>query len=373
MSASLLNAVWDTLVRLAAEHFAGRLRAPWVGRIQVFRTEGSHASVGRIWWPWTYELVELQYLDASALTRKQILNNVTPLHGLEHANVQRIIGISSPTRRAEIYLVGQLERECKRLLQFVEGSTCITRYSALKDVARGLAFLHEHGIMHGDVRPNHVYVTPHGRAVLAGFATRVCWPCLTAPHADETPAWAALETDEPEEDAGSPEFPEDIDLKKFRDWRSPPDLRDISRDGAIDPTLQEQASSSLRSFSLEGDAFAFAFLLVEIFTEIDTLSSPSALRLLRMAVKRERPPHPGRLTILRGLDDSLWNLCVRAWGSADAGQCQISLFKMDLERPRDNLIICPALWSEKQLSDWVRPRRLDLARRISGYQRRRRC
>ncbi|KZV89591.1 hypothetical protein EXIGLDRAFT_695410 [Exidia glandulosa HHB12029] len=139
----------------------------------------------------------------------------------------------------------------------------LTSQLQLRDVARGLAFLHERAIVHGDMRPVHVFVTPHGRALLSGFATRLELPTPAPSGERGLPSWATSESDDPEQD-WPPELPEDIDLSRYGGWGLRQDDRDISLEGTVEPALQEQASASLRSHSLEGDLFAFAILLIEV-------------------------------------------------------------------------------------------------------------
>lgn len=78
-----------------------------------------------------------------------------------------------------------------------------------------------------------------------------------------------------------------------------------------------------------------------------------ALRLLRMALKRQRPPHPGRVAELRGLDAETWRLCLHCWGIGAAVPCDACLVAGELRAARDNYILCPVGWTSDLVKKWV--------------------
>ena len=93
---------------------------------------------------------------------------------------------------------------------------------------------------------------------------------------------------------------------------------------------------------------------MQVFTGLDSCGSPSALRLLRMARKAQRPPHPGRIAELHGLDRSLWDLCLRCWRTAGAEHITMSLIVAAMEVPREDILVCPAEWTLEELEAWTK-------------------
>ncbi|KZV96058.1 kinase-like protein [Exidia glandulosa HHB12029] len=63
------------------------------------------------------------------------------------------------------------------------------------------------------------------------------------------------------------------------------------------------------------DVYAFAWLVFHTYTDIDPQElarNPDIMRLIASGVKPNRPG-PETLPSLRGLDDIIWNMCLRCW------------------------------------------------------------
>lgn len=131
-------------------------------------------------------------------------------------------------------------------------------------------------------------------------------------------------------------------------------IRHVVAEGEVDSAIAEAARSTLLSDSLVGDVFAFGFVVVEILTGIRSGSTPSALRLLRMVSNATRPPHPGPKSRLRGLDDALWNLCLRSWRLPGSQPVDMTSFVAVMDEPRNDFVICPIDWTRRELEPWVK-------------------
>ena len=86
---------------------------------------------------------------------------------LEHPNIVRVLDIGSS--RARHYIVMELVRggSLRKLLRREDAHDKIL--SALEEVARALAFAHDRGVVHRDVKPENVLLTKHNRAKVADF------------------------------------------------------------------------------------------------------------------------------------------------------------------------------------------------------------
>ncbi|KZV88717.1 kinase-like protein [Exidia glandulosa HHB12029] len=75
-----------------------------------------------------------------------------------------------------------------------------------------------------------------------------------------------------------------------------------------------------------------------------------------MALKRQRPPHPGPVAECRGLDSNTWRVCLRCWSIDDSNPCSAQDLVDTLRQDRSNSIVCPVYWPEKVVKSWVKSR-----------------
>lgn len=76
---------------------------------------------------------------------------------------------------------------------------------------------------------------------------------------------------------------------------------------------------------------------------------------------------------MRGLDDILWQLCLRCWGLSDLPLQSINEIVMALDPLHgENYVECPLLWREEDLESWIESRtpalRLRLGARIERFE-----
>jgi serine/threonine protein kinase len=86
---------------------------------------------------------------------------------LEHPNIVRVLDVGSS--RSRHYLVMELVRggSLERLIR--REGTAEKVLPALVEAARALAYAHEHGVVHRDVKPQNILLTRSGKAKVADF------------------------------------------------------------------------------------------------------------------------------------------------------------------------------------------------------------
>ncbi|KAJ3516154.1 hypothetical protein NMY22_g14278 [Coprinellus aureogranulatus] len=88
---------------------------------------------------------------------------------LYHANVLPCYGVyHRPSAANQIGLVSPW-MENGTIVQFLEKNPHANRLLLLSDIASGMAYLHDEGIVHGDLKGANILVTKSGRACLADF------------------------------------------------------------------------------------------------------------------------------------------------------------------------------------------------------------
>ncbi|EJD42752.1 kinase-like protein [Auricularia subglabra TFB-10046 SS5] len=316
-------------------------------------------AVGTLSYRWTSRSVLLRHVEiedgvgfeeGEFLRRLQeyAAGDIHSLLKLRHVNVDAFLGVCLQPSPLEAYTVGGAT-EGTAALDFIKDHPAIDRRRLVAQLARGLAYLHDKGIVHGLVSTDHILIEPDQRLLLSGIAVGL--GCDTRQNEHN---WIHSEVDEPE-----PEPPSLATMQladdpgyEYQPYYVPD--RVVECDGAVEVLVAKAARASLASRSRAGDIFAFGIAVVELFTGLSSSSSPSALRILRMALKSQRPPHPGRVCELRGLDEQLWDLCLRCWLSSETDSISSADITASLDVQRDDLLVCPAQWTLPELKAWVR-------------------
>ncbi|ETN15646.1 serine/threonine protein kinase [Phytophthora nicotianae INRA-310] len=130
----------------------------------------------------TQELVALKVLDRRLLrqraTRRRLRQEVRVLQlAHDHQNLLQLHEVTSTGTRVEL------------AFELARGGEVLARLHSERDVSRvikqaalGLQFLHERGIVHGEVRPEHLLFSddePDARVLLAAFGRAAPWRSLT--------------------------------------------------------------------------------------------------------------------------------------------------------------------------------------------------
>ncbi|EJD42750.1 hypothetical protein AURDEDRAFT_185917 [Auricularia subglabra TFB-10046 SS5] len=267
---------------------------------------------------------------------------------LRHPNVQAFLGLCSDKTARETYAVFNHIKGVP-VLPFLAQNAPSDRRKLVSELANGLDFLHERGLVHGSVCSDNIIVARDGRAVLLGMGCKSGGQLATL----RDPDWMYVDDeweDEPEPQISVTELQQADDPRY--DYRADPGIRHVVADGVVDAALAAAARQSLHSDSTAGDVFAFGFAVVEIFTGIRSSSTPSALRLLRMVSKAAWPPHPGRIAELRGLDQALWGLCLRSWRLPGVQPIDMTLVAATMNE-RSDIVVCPVDWTLLELEAWT--------------------
>ncbi|KAG1685996.1 hypothetical protein DVH05_019111 [Phytophthora capsici] len=130
----------------------------------------------------TQELVALKVLDRRLLrdraTRRRLRQEVRVLQvSRDHQNLLHLYEVKAVGARVEL------------AFELARGGEVLSRLRSERDAsrvlqqaARGLQFLHERGIIHGEVRPEHLLYSddePDARVLLAAFGRAAPWRSLT--------------------------------------------------------------------------------------------------------------------------------------------------------------------------------------------------
>ena len=126
-------------------------------------------------------------LDARTLERFK--NEFVSLKGLSHKNLITVYdfheSLSLESVESEHLTVSRQDTSYYFTSEFVDGFSlaelmteahpvsveCATKW--LEDVAEGLAYLHQHGFVHGNLKPENIYVSKVGDAKLASFCPAI--------------------------------------------------------------------------------------------------------------------------------------------------------------------------------------------------------
>ncbi|KAJ6387785.1 hypothetical protein OIU77_026374 [Salix suchowensis] len=111
-------------------------------------------------------------ITGSETAMNDVLREVSILKTLEHPNIINLVEVIDDQKSDYLYMV----------LEYVEGSTMskilemkerideTTARRYFKDVIAGLIFLHQHNIVHGDIKPENLLVSTSGRVKIVDFS-----------------------------------------------------------------------------------------------------------------------------------------------------------------------------------------------------------
>ncbi|KAG6877742.1 hypothetical protein C0993_004456 [Termitomyces sp. T159_Od127] len=149
----------------------------------------------------------------------------------------------------------------------------LNRIPLISDVASGIKYLHENGVVHGDLKSLNVLITKFERACLADFGLSSVM---------ESSGLAGLSSRQA--DGGTPGF-------------EAPELFD---------------SESTRTTA--SDAFAFGMVCFEMFTgEFPLGGRKKAAVKIHAGERPKRPSSENQEYVQRGLTDGIWGLMERCW------------------------------------------------------------
>ncbi|CAI5742130.1 unnamed protein product [Peronospora destructor] len=145
---------------------------------QTIRHPGLYTARHRV----THELVALKVLDRRLLrqraTRRRLRQEICALQlARDHENLLQLYEVKVVGKRVE--LAFELARGGE-VLQKLRSERDVSH--VLQQAAQGLQFLHERGVIHGQVRPEHLLFSddePSARVLLTAFGRAAPWRFLT--------------------------------------------------------------------------------------------------------------------------------------------------------------------------------------------------
>ncbi|CAL1715566.1 unnamed protein product [Somion occarium] len=243
---------------------------------------------------------------------KRLRHEILVWRNLEHPHILPYFGITENTSGLPSIVSPWMEHEdIRNLLQHdsftkrdvTDRRECLLRW--IDEVASGLAYLHEEGIIHGDLRGANILIDSDWSVRLADFgvAVFVVEEVVSQPFNSTragNPRWQAPEL-------LAPAFEDDLTLKRPR------------------PTAQS-------------DIFAFACVVVEVFTSKNPYSNiPSDYTVAHKIVQGIRPLRPDTTTSEQvAVPDDLWLLAERCWDEQPMKRPSAVVVKVDTARIRSS-------------------------------------
>ncbi|KAH8115885.1 kinase-like domain-containing protein [Phellopilus nigrolimitatus] len=165
---------------------------------------------------------------------------------------------------------GQLRNISRNLLRF-------DNFSMIRGIANGLEYLHEQGVIHGDLKAANVLVSPKGAPLLMDFGLSHL-VCTTSTVESATSARTG----------------------SIR-WQSPELL---FPPGDSDDDVHTKAS----------DIWAFGMTALEVLTKnIPYQTAKMDTQVIGLIYKGTVPPDPDDLKNWKDIDKALWDFCKRCW------------------------------------------------------------
>ncbi|KAG6890511.1 hypothetical protein C0995_007710 [Termitomyces sp. Mi166 len=194
--------------------------------------------------------------------------NVLPFYGIYQNNKQ--ISLATPWMKNG------------NITEYLKRNHTSNRVRFVDDVARGLKYLHENGIVHGDLKGKNVLVSEDGRAVLADFGTSSILDYNTLVGVSPPPS---------------------VSQEGTARWRAP---ETFNFEG--DEELPDTTAS---------DVYAFAMVVYEIFAnQVPFSQFKIDISIMRAVVEGERPPRPPANSAswtVWGLSEHMWSLMEGCW------------------------------------------------------------
>ncbi|MBA3452145.1 MAG: serine/threonine protein kinase [Deltaproteobacteria bacterium] len=136
-------------------------------RVQAELGAGGMGTVYRAWDPQLARAVAIKVVKyGSSETRARLVREAQSLARLSHPNVCHVYDVG--TEGDEVWVAMELI-EGSTLRQWATQQTAEALLRALLSAAEGIHAAHQAGMIHRDVKPENVLVTPAGRAVVTDF------------------------------------------------------------------------------------------------------------------------------------------------------------------------------------------------------------
>ncbi|KAF9644747.1 kinase-like protein, partial [Thelephora ganbajun] len=198
--------------------------------------------------------------------RREFCREVMTWRTLRHPNVLPLLGATMTENQ---FVTVSEWMDNGNINEFLRNSTSVNRLELLRDITKGLTYLHDRGVIHGNLKGANIMINKSGRACLSSFNLVVLISdrltinstSSTSTHRGYTVGWAAPEV------------------------------------------MTEEV------YSKKADIFSFAMVMTEVFTGAVPFSNVSQYRATSAIVEGERPPRPKHPAVTGGL----WKLMQRCW------------------------------------------------------------
>ncbi|KAF8273843.1 hypothetical protein EI94DRAFT_1715048 [Lactarius quietus] len=198
--------------------------------------------------------------DQSPTSQTRFKEKVESWHDLQHRNVFRFFGHVKIDDT--VYSVSPW-MENGNIRDYVRGNPDADRMLLLGEVASGMEFLHENGIVHGDLCGKTVLIGGDGKAFICGFDL-----------------------------AG---FENPTSDKSCHRWLAP----------------ERMTAAGVTSPTFKADVWSFGLLCLEVFTDADPYCSYQDFYIPVLLDQGKPPENPGTATV--GLSPKMWELMQSCW------------------------------------------------------------
>lgn len=193
---------------------------------------------------------------------------------LHHPNVLPLLGVT--TGNYQFALTSEW-MENGNINTFIENREDVNRFELLKDVATGLIYMHNQGIIHGDLKGANVLIDQHGHARLADFGI------LTIVSDPENPMTSSSTTN----------------VGMIR-WMSPE---------LIDP---DQFGVGTSRPTIESDCYALGMVILEALTGEIPYKRFKDIVVMRMVIGGKRPERP-EWPEGAWFTEDIWDILEKCW------------------------------------------------------------
>ncbi|KAF8266619.1 hypothetical protein EI94DRAFT_1786854 [Lactarius quietus] len=198
--------------------------------------------------------------DQSPTSQMRFKEKVESWHDLQHRNVLRFFGHVKIDDT--VYSVSPW-MENGNIRDYVRVNPDADRMRLLGEVASGMEFLHENGIVHGDLCGKNVLIGGDGKAFICGF-----------------------------------------NLAEFENLTS-----DLSRHRWLAP--ERMTAAGVTSPTFKADVWSFGLLCLEVFTDADPYSTYQDFYVPVLLSQGKPPENPGTAAV--GLSPKMWELMQSCW------------------------------------------------------------
>ncbi|TDL15429.1 kinase-like protein [Rickenella mellea] len=177
------------------------------------------------------------------------------------------------------------------VLAYLDRNIQVDLFDMVKGIASGLAYLHEKGVVHADLKCDNVLISPSGDPLLADFGISrtliVTHTVTTLRELMGSVRWMAYELLAPQES----------DPQKI-----------------IDTTFENTITETKPAVpSIETDVWAFGMVVYELLTKQYPFAHLQPLQAIIAIVLGNLPSPPSNLQSRRKIEKSLWKLCTLCW------------------------------------------------------------